>query len=359
MLGKNVTQLLAICRKTKFLESTFKDQIVSNLKYSPLYELLKKNIVREWQTSRDPKISNLAVESNASDGFNCYNQEYFIENFRKMKEKETLPFSITEILHVPLEFSKNCDEDLIKVSPAIPVFLRTSYFVREKQSKESLYQIQRQHKIRWMKYSVNPQKYSISDQKVRDSINTLSLHSSWDFSGKLEIERINFFPMKSFLDSQNFPVYEFDRKKEIPWIVQSITCLETAALNIVMDSLTHSEDVFKFHRRLAPYQVSIFKIGDQDNDLQDLARFIELLIAREDSNIQILNKSDEIIKDNQELNRQFKYLDETIGIPYSIILDRNSLAKGLLKLRNRNTTLSETIHISDVPEYVVKIYNSI
>lgn len=48
-----------------------------------------------------------------------------------------------------------------------------------------------------------------------------------------------------------------------------------------------------------------------------------------------------------------------LGIPYDILIDdRESLQTGFLKLRNRETTLSETIHISDIPEYLLQIFRS-
>jgi DNA polymerase gamma 2 len=175
----------------------------------------------------------------------------------------------------------------------------------------------------------------------------------------LEIERLTSFPLKSFLTPENTEIYQFSRKKEVPWIIQSITCLETATLNILLDSLTSLDSIFKFHRRLAPYQISIFKLSEENQDLLDLARFIELLITREDQKIKVLNKSDIKVKNQLELKRELERLDAEIGIPYSIVLDGNSLKTGLLKLRNRNTTLSETIHISDIPGYIVKIFNAI
>jgi DNA polymerase gamma 2 len=358
MAGK-LKELLEICRKTRFLETNFNGPIIGNLKYSGLYQLLRENVAREWQEARDPKISNSIIQSQDPDNLNCYNGQQFIDNYKKFKEKNTMPFSITEILQEHLKLPETGDEAVIKVQPAIPGYLRTSYFIREAIHKEFLYQIQRQHKIRWMKFSVNPQKYSISDQKSRDSISTVSLYSNWEPDGRLEIERLTSFPLKSFLTPENTEIYQFSRKKEVPWIIQSITCLETATLNILLDSLTSLDSIFKFHRRLAPYQISIFKLSEENQDLLDLARFIELLITREDQKIKVLNKSDIKVKNQLELKRELERLDAEIGIPYSIVLDGNSLKTGLLKLRNRNTTLSETIHISDIPGYIVKIFNAI
>lgn len=47
---------------------------------------------------------------------------------------------------------------------------------------------------------------------------------------------------------------------------------------------------------------------------------------------------------------------DKFGIPYAILIDDNSMKTGLMKLRSRDTTLSETIHISDIPNYLLNIF---
>lgn len=47
---------------------------------------------------------------------------------------------------------------------------------------------------------------------------------------------------------------------------------------------------------------------------------------------------------------------DSFGIPYAILLDENSIKTGIMKLRSRDTTLSETIHISDIPNYLLNIF---
>lgn len=62
--------------------------------------------------------------------------------------------------------------------------------------------------------------------------------------------------------------------------------------------------------------------------------------------------------DNESaLDSKFNETD-TIGIPYGLILDEISLQNGFMKLRSRDTTLSETIHISQLNDYVPKIFHS-
>lgn len=49
-------------------------------------------------------------------------------------------------------------------------------------------------------------------------------------------------------------------------------------------------------------------------------------------------------------------LADCMGIPYSLIITESSLKNGLMHLRNRDTTLKEIIHISDIDNYLLKIF---
>lgn len=135
------------------------------------------------------------------------------------------------------------------------------------------------------------------------------------------------------------------------------------------------------HRKIAPHQITLYifnegkdfhkctfdsfsKIDDYlllltdkstVDDLEDLAKYIEMLLQR--SNISVLNNPDHIFKEKSSLARKCNEMD-SIGVPYGLILNEDSLRTGMLKLRNRDTTLSETIHISYLNDYVPKIFQS-
>lgn len=73
--------------------------------------------------------------------------------------------------------------------------------------------------------------------------------------------------------------------------------------------------------------------------------------------ISILNTDDCHFPDVSALEYKYKEID-TIGVPYSILLDATSLENGFIKLRNRDTTLAETIHISYLNDYIPHIFQS-
>lgn len=89
-------------------------------------------------------------------------------------------------------------------------------------------------------------------------------------------------------------------------------------------------------------------------DLQDLTKYIQMLLTR--SGISTYIYHDKLLStDEDNENERIAQLDN-MGVPYVLLLNSVSLKQGFLQLRNRDTTLCETIHISDVPAYLLDIF---
>lgn len=89
--------------------------------------------------------------------------------------------------------------------------------------------------------------------------------------------------------------------------------------------------------------------------MEDLVKYVSMLLQRSD--ISILTSEDCNFCENSALQQKYHEMD-AIGIPYGILVDAESLKTGFMKLRNRDTTLSETIHISYLTDYLPKIFQS-
>lgn len=330
-------------------------------KCTPLFEKLLRNVKKEYKkfhNNREPKINNSEVALNNSakeatlTGY--LENKQFIDAFTRFKENQELPFSITQ------EIQSRSASDQGEIRFPSQHILRTTYFVSNSFSREVFHQIQRQHKIWWMTYGASPGKYSISDQRTDTFSKYVNIRSNFEDS-QMDVERLKLFSLKDCIkDKQvlcSFLSRVPNRKKEvIPDVIEATVDLQVASLALLLDAVNLSDDYTAFHRRSAPYQIALL-VNEPSADLIDLARYIELLMNGTEPEIGILNESKTKVINEQNLNVELTKLDE-IGIPYSIMLDQNSLKSGLLKLRNRNTTLSETIHLSDVTNYVIKIFNS-
>lgn len=132
------------------------------------------------------------------------------------------------------------------------------------------------------------------------------------------------------------------------------------------------------HRKIAPYQCSVFSITNSiklyfsnfllvrikidyftdsstSQELRELSKYVSMLLER--SHISVLNLNDCQFSDSSALDQKQNEMD-AIGVPYSLVIDAESLKTGFMKLRNRDTTLSETIHISYLKDYLPQIFQS-
>ncbi len=99
--------------------------------------------------------------------------------------------------------------------------------------------------------------------------------------------------------------------------------------------------------KLCPIQVGIFVDNDSNNvDLTDLGRYIQLLLEKEDvivsSECQDLAEAD------------------LLGIPYVIHIKESSLDNGVVRIRDRETTWFEEIHVAHLaPRFATTFHDKI
>lgn len=348
-------------RISAFVEHELKNSAMTVQKCSGLFEMLLINVRNEYKkfhADRDPKITNLEIspdnQNNSSADSSYLSDATFIQGFTRLKKHHELPFSTTQ------EIRDNNTSSFTNVVFPRQHILKTSYFVSNSSSRETFHQIQRHHKIWWMKYGTNPGKYSISDQKQEGSCKFVNIRSNVGDS-VLDVERLKFFSLKDCIDEKEilskFLCRVPNRKKEVlPDVIESVVDFQVASLALLMDAVHLSDNYVAFHRRTAPYQIALL-VREPNKDLIDLARYIELLVTETNKSIVIINEAEGKVNSREELQDQLQKYDD-VGIPYTIILDETALESGLFKLRNRNTTLSETVHLSDVTSYLIKIFNA-
>lgn len=359
-----------LSRLKHFVDLEKKNNVITVRSVTPLFTNLLNNVKNEYlkyHTFREANIQNIYIDSTGEkdimDHAAYLHNPKFIDAFAKLKDNHELPFAVTEEIKEKNNLIECIgDENLHVIFPKRHL-LRTSYFVSNSFSSESFHHMQRQHKIWWMKYGSYPGKYFISDQKNESLFKSVHIQSTVTES-VLNIESFKLFSLKDCTQSKeiigSFHSKLPNRKKEIiPDIIKSVVDLQVAAIALLFDAVNLTEYYTAHHRRIAPYQVAIIINGCQRNSkqLNDLSRYIELLINKTEPKIKVLNELTTRNYDTSELDKQYQTYDE-IGIPYNIILDNDALNNGLFHLRNRNTTLSEKIHLSDVTNYLIKIFNS-
>lgn len=346
--------------------------------YDQLGTILYNNLKRFWFTSEKdvavhPEIfqhDQLGTIHDDDHSNPVFLSPEFISDYITVKKlTSTLPLAISR------EFSSNSPitalirSDYITRSPVPPnKFLSTSYFIHPGSSNEMFNRIQRSKKIWWMKFCSNPGRVFFSERQIFNKNDELiSVKARFDF-GEVELERIRLFP--NTIDDFLVKSTKRGSKNIHPHIIQTQTCPDIGTMAILFDAIESSNtssSSLHLHRKIAPFQCSIHSMSSSipavNVDLQDLVHYLSLVLKM--SNVSNINNTTKELlplmdyhhSSVSSLENNLTALDE-IGVPYTLVLDETSLLSGMLKLRSRDTGLNEIIHLSDVPDYLIKIINA-
>ncbi|XP_062533588.1 DNA polymerase subunit gamma-2, mitochondrial-like [Armigeres subalbatus] len=339
--------LLESCRVSKFLELDLR----GGLKLTPIGRMLRNNLKDEFRRGE----AGMAVYEGSSGISLGENLRFARETFAT-----DLPFGIAveeTFVNKSIRLNENHEIHLDNGS-----WLTCSYFVNPSMSTEFMYKVQRQRKIWWMRYACDPGRYLISDVRQNADSKVQSVAIKARFADEeVALEQLELVPgdvMRDLMEDFQVKVGKSSRKIT-PNVLQIRQCAELATLEVILDAFESSgSSSVRIHRKLAPYKCGIVCISndsEQLNELQDLAKHLCNVLRK--SNITILDCSTKAGNSKQSLNKQLRHLD-SIAVPYCLLLQDQSLQNGLFQLRSRDTTLSETIHISDLPNYLLKIITS-
>ncbi|MBI2448576.1 glycine--tRNA ligase [Candidatus Microgenomates bacterium] len=95
---------------------------------------------------------------------------------------------------------------------------------------------------------------------------------------------------------------------------------------------------------VAPYKVAVFPLLKNKPELVAKAREV-LAILKKEFNV--------FWDDRGNIGKRYRYQDE-IGTPYCVTVDFDSLEKGTVTVRDRDTMKQEAVEISDLPIYLYK-----
>ncbi|KAK6187868.1 hypothetical protein SNE40_005800 [Patella caerulea] len=149
------------------------------------------------------------------------------------------------------------------------------------------------------------------------------------------------------------------RKTVMPHVLHLQTSLEKSMMAILVDSFKEKEIfstksdkkqdpryVLQLHTHLAPFKVALATSGNKTKEIRHLAdHFLQEL---RQNGIMVLD-----VSDSNGQTSQFKRYDE-LGIPYTVIMNDQTLDTGVVGLRNRDTNLREQLHVSNISDKLIK-----
>lgn len=270
-----------------------------------------------------------------------------------VQELQTLPAYLLskEIEHVRnfAQTSLNCKpplslfDQLLSTKPlGISENLFCTHLIPQEMAQEKFLRLQRERKIWWMKHFSNPTTQSLSEVTIEGKLQHVTLQQNTNLIEQLPLENIELLT-------------DVPQNEKVAAIRLS-TNLELAAFALLSDAATECKfNALDLHRKLAPIQVCFFYnlegVEGGHSDLLDLGKL--LAIKTRKTGIKCLNSDAyEVTSDGTNIYD----LADKLGIPYGIQLDGESLRSGLIKLRSRKAKLLEVIHVSDIPNYLVKIF---
>uniref|UniRef100_A0A0K8VWP6 DNA polymerase subunit gamma-2, mitochondrial n=1 Tax=Bactrocera latifrons TaxID=174628 RepID=A0A0K8VWP6_BACLA len=250
----------------------------------------------------------------------------------------------------------------------IRTFLFTYYLTHPAKGVSDFFKAQRECKIWWMRFSTDPSKYyldpykfsDISESTVPPGTQSITIKTKLPYV-TLDVESITLVPLlKTHLDKKiNAFLSNNTSSQDIaPAVIRSVIDLQAATSAVLFDSVDNEhENTLLLNRKLAPYQC-VVACCHQDNkliDLGDLCLHISNVLLR--SGLRLKPENMIFTQCSNKMEEELFKCD-SLGIPYAVIINESTLLNGLLKLRSRDTTLEETIHISDLPNYLLQIFSN-
>ncbi|XP_001869239.2 DNA polymerase subunit gamma-2, mitochondrial [Culex quinquefasciatus] len=345
-------QLLEACRDSKFVALGLGENVVDGFKLSPIGRMLRNNLRDEFRRGE----AGTAVYEGSSGIPMRENLGFVKETF-----DPNVPFGVTIEERfangkVPLNDSFNLNLDQGHT-------LSCRYLINPSTSSEFMYKVQRQRKIWWMRYACDPGRFFISDPRQDADTRVQSVAIKSRLGGEeLTLEQLELVPadaaaLEEELGDFRIKVGRTSSKRIRPSVLRVRQCVEVATLQVVLDAFESGGDAsVRIHRKLAPFKCGIVCLSDDPAlmpELRDLAKHLCNVLRK--ANLPVLDCSER--NGGRSLAKQLHHLD-SIAVPYCLLLRDQCLQNGLFQLRSRDTTLSETIHISDLPQYLLKIVTS-
>ncbi|XP_014676306.1 PREDICTED: DNA polymerase subunit gamma-2, mitochondrial-like isoform X2 [Priapulus caudatus] len=226
---------------------------------------------------------------------------------------------------------------------------------------------QRRRMLWYRKFAGTPSNFTLSEvqqseSKVTDV--TISFRIPWE--GQEAEEAIEVISARGDADLKALELRSGQscqgkdgRRSVLPHLVECSSSLERVMLAYLVDAYhlkertdtkgcISSKEVLRLHPRLAPYKVAIVTGAGQE--LRDLTDYLAVEFANARLRMWYIQGTATVGSHESQYTR----FDE-MGIPYSISVNENTVKTGVCLLRNRDTTLKQQVHITELVKYVAKL----
>ncbi|XP_071797022.1 DNA polymerase subunit gamma-2, mitochondrial-like [Asterias amurensis] len=379
--------------------------------YGPMGSALRRNILNEWwtsvvlseesmfgvdssqlQTTHDTNsANNLAVEFNRSPLHDPTNQDTRLQETpkdesrtsAKMGEKVDcvlrnayfqgtfshyyntlrlnngrLPFGLAQLGRCfrRLHQSENTNRpDENKFIFDLPEFtqMTAQFYCSPKTADRCMIDWQRDRLQWWRKFSGAPSSFQMSETKQSDTLRTtdIQFHFPW---GVDTIERISNRGGSDLEQLQHETGEDLQgrdgRKMVLPHVIEMVGGLERGMMALLLDAFQEKEKrddlkrILRLHVKLAPVKAAVLPIRGT-KELTELCEYLARELRKKSISCHRVGEVSPVI--SQHLTR----FDE-MGVPFVILLNENTLKTGVVRLRYRDTSVMQQLHITEVKECI-------
>ena len=194
----------------------------------------------------------------------------------------------------------------------------------------------RKRRMFWKRFMFNNDQISVKEEG-QSGIISATLE---DFTNKID----------SF-ELESFEMVQSDLEKKDCTVFLSKLDFNAGAITILLDSMRYRQFLesprLALPPKIAPYSVGIMKFfnGSESKEtkakITDLKNYIEILLKNENISVR------------KEPNLQGF---DDIGVPYVIVITEESLQRGILRIRDRDTNWHEQIHLAHLIPRMVNVF---
>lgn len=287
--------------------------------------------------------------------------EQYVYSLNLVNQK--LPFGLAQIgvSYEPETISVELSDSVDSVSEVTSASL--VWFSAARTSSQWLDYWVRQRLLWWRKFAIGPSKFISSDYQDNEGNKGTALYYNFP-SGKEPIEVILNLGNRQLLQVHHGNGTKIQgrdgRKNVIPCVVSVSGNLDRGVMAYLCDSF-HLEDstvlkkkmqhrkVLKIHPNLAPIKVALNMGRGPTQELRQVCQGLcqELL----DHGIAVWPGHLETVQSSME-QLCLKY--DEMGVIFTIVISDSTLENGIVVLRNRDTTMKEMLHISEVKNFLMK-----
>ncbi|XP_075973443.1 DNA polymerase subunit gamma-2, mitochondrial [Anticarsia gemmatalis] len=198
---------------------------------------------------------------------------------------------------------------------------------------------QRYRKYWWSSISTTPSLFAVNDIKYEDKLANVDIIAQME-SGEQPVENISI----NFGDNDKLSC------------LRCSMSLENALFILLLDGFNNNtkEGYLRLHRKIAPYKISFALNLDNENPSENktsLKQLATLLYHKLESHKISTWFPDFTLPYESQIKQNLH-----LGVPYTAILNTETLKNGIFRLMNSSTMLGEQVHVADFHKYAAVIF---